>query len=356
MRLAESRRPGREVRDRAEEPTLARKVAFLSDRHAYPERPRAVQAIETHMSWVFLTDAHAYKLKKPMRVDGNDLRGLQARQRNCRLEIELNARFSDDVYLGLARLARAGPGMLALDGEGRPVDWLVKMRRLPRALMLDELIRAGRLDPAGLERCIDLLARFYAMCTPERLSGAELRARIAARVAGNVRELCRFPALVPRGLVKALGGRQIAFLEAEAALFDRRADEGRIVEGHGDLRPEHICLEPRPRIIDCLEFSRELRIVDPAEELGFLALECERLGAPQLRQAIFATYGAVTGDRPGTRLVDFHQSVQACVRANLALRHLDDAEPREPARWPAQARDYLRLAAEHLGGCDPPKP
>ena len=65
-----------------------------------------------------------------------------------------------------------------------------------------------------------------------------------------------------------------------AAELDSRAARGCVVEAHGDLRPEHVCLLPEPQIIDCLEFSRDFRILDPADELAFLALECERLGDP----------------------------------------------------------------------------
>jgi aminoglycoside phosphotransferase family enzyme len=53
---------------------------------------------------------------------------------------------------------------------------------------------------------------------------------------------------------------------------------GKIIEAHGDLWPEHICLEDKPVIIDCLEFNRALRILDTVSELAFLALECEQRG------------------------------------------------------------------------------
>ncbi|HET7731487.1 MAG TPA: hypothetical protein VFK48_15800 [Usitatibacter sp.] len=327
---------------------LAAKVAFLSLPRAYPEGAGSVEAIETHMSWVFLTETHAYKLKKPQRVDHHDLHDVAARERHCRMEVRLNRRFGDDVYLGAVPLRVRPGGALALGGEGGTVDWLVWMRRLPRGRMLDEMLRAGRAAPAHVAAFVKPLARFYAAASPEPMGGAELRAHLAARIAGVVRELATFAAHVPVPLVEDLGERQVAFLEAHAEALDARVAAQRIVEGHGDLRPEHICLERPPRFIDCLEFSRELRIVDPAEELGFLALECERLDAPWVRDVAFETYTQVTGDAPDAALVHFYQSCHACVRAKLALRHLLDAVPREPARWPGAAREYLALAAEHL--------
>jgi len=33
---------------------------------AYPEPTHSVELLQTHVSWIFLTDKHAYKVKKPV--------------------------------------------------------------------------------------------------------------------------------------------------------------------------------------------------------------------------------------------------------------------------------------------------
>lgn len=43
--------------------SLQEKVNFLKQPENYPSRPDAVETVETHMAWVFLTDRHAWKLK-----------------------------------------------------------------------------------------------------------------------------------------------------------------------------------------------------------------------------------------------------------------------------------------------------
>jgi uncharacterized protein len=188
------------------------------------------------------------------------------------------------------------------------------------------------------------------------VNGPERRAHLAARIAAVVGELSGHPRHLPVRRVEDIGDAQLGFLEGNAEMFDHRVARGHCLEGHGDLRPEHVCLEPAPRIIDCLEFSRELRVVDPAEELGFLALECERLYAPWIKDTVFDAYTDMTGDRPDAAMVHFYQSCHACVRAKLALRHLLDEHPREPGRWSPLARSYIRLAAAHLeaAGCSLP--
>jgi aminoglycoside phosphotransferase family enzyme len=145
--------------------------------------------------------------------------------------------------------------------------------------------------------------------------------------------------------VVAIADAQLAALVRHRELFDRRVAEGRIVEGHGDLRPEHICLTPVPAIIDCLEFSRDLRLLDPADELSFLGLECERLGRPEVGRWFLASYTEVTGDDPPPPLLRFHRTYRALRRAKIAVWHLRDPGVRDHDRWRERALRYLELAA-----------
>ena len=131
--------------------------------------------------------------------------------------------------------------------------------------------------------------------------------------------------------------------------MERRAIDGRIVEGHGDLRPEHVCVESPPVIFDRLEFSRAFRLIDPADELAFLAMECERLGAPQVETELFGAYRRVTGDYPPPSLVYFYKVQRACLRARLAIWHLHDLPKSVWPRWRAVAEEYLRLAESYIG-------
>jgi aminoglycoside phosphotransferase family enzyme len=335
----------------AVDPGLGAKVAFLSRPESYAEPTKRVDVLETHMSWVFLTDTTAWKLKKPVRSRYLDFSTEAARRLDCEEELRLNRRLSEGVYVGLVALSVDAGGGLRLGDGDRVVDWLVKMRRLPGERMLDRLLRERVLQRDDFSRMLDRLARFYRDAVPVTMLPAQYRARFVAEIAANRRELAAPAYGLPLEWVEATCAQQLALLEREPGLFDERVVMGRIVEAHGDLRPEHICLEEPPQIIDCLEFSRELRVLDPADELGFLALECERLGAPELATTIFSIYTAVTGDAPPAVLLHFYESYRASVRARIAIQHLADAAPRDPAKWPVQARTYLALAREHLRCC-----
>ena len=151
--------------------------------------------------------------------------------------------------------------------------------------------------------------------------------------------------------VKGICSAQRAVLKQMAGMFDERVKAGRIVEGHGDLRPEHICLRPELPIIDCLEFSRDLRIVDTADELAFLALECERVGATDFGDFLLRTYSEISGDWPNIALIQFYKSCRAILRATVAIRHLNEETFRFSPEWRRRTKEYMQLAQKHLPRC-----
>jgi len=328
------------------------KVAFLRRPKSYPKGTRHVDVVETHMSWVFLTATHAYKLKKPVAYDNLDFRTLTARKHFCEEEVRLNGRLARETYCGTMPLIVTSDERLALGGFGEPVDWLVKMRRLPAEHMLDRLIERGELRKSQLRTVILKLAGFYRAATPIETDPRDYRELFAREIRTNQENLIDPVYALPARQIQAICDAQQAFLKTRPELLEDRAAGQRIVEAHGDLRPEHICVEPKPQIIDCLEFHRDFRLLDPADELSFLALECEQLGAGFADPAIFDVYRQVTDDAPPDVLLRFYKSFRACLRAKIAIWHLRDAAVREPEKWPRLARTYLDLAvcyADTLG-------
>ena len=329
-------------------PSLADKVAFLKQPGHYPESTRRVEAVETHMSWVFLTDAFAYKLKKPVRYDYLDFSTLEARRLDCEAELRLNRRLAAVVYLAVVPLLLAADGSLSLDGEGQPADWLVRMRRLPAERMLDTLIRQRAVTEDSIQELARKLTVFYASSATEPINAEAYRQRLAGKIAECLRELSRPEFSLPTDRLVHIAQAQLAFLQQHAARLDARVAQGRIVEGHGDLRPEHVCLLSEPVVVDCLEFKRDFRILDPLDELGYLALECERLGMPEIGPWLLVAYGEASGDRWPASLLHFYQSYRASLRAELAIWHLLDDGRHPPQKWIRTTHEYLDLAERHI--------
>ena len=325
---------------------LSDKVRFLQRPESYPERPARIETRKSHMSWVFLTRDHAYKLKKPVRLSYLDFGTIEARRQDCEAEVRLNRRFAPNVYLDTVALTLDASGRLQLGGDGAICDWLVKMVRLLSERTLEARIARQAVDEDEVREAIRLLARVYRRAAPIAMTPEAYRRRFTADIDENLAELTRADFALPTDLPHSLAASQRAFVERRGELLDARARDGRIVEAHGDLRPEHIYLGDPPIIMDCLEFNRELRLLDPADELAYLAVECRRLGAPHLGDVAFDAYREVTGDAPPSELIGFYASFRAMLRAKLAVWHLEDAERADFGRWRTRAMRYLEIAAD----------
>jgi aminoglycoside phosphotransferase family enzyme len=328
--------------------TLADKVRFLSSPGAFGEAGISVEVVETHMSLIFMVGDRAYKIKKPIRLPFADFSTLEARKANCQAEIELNRRLAPEVYLRVAPLTLAPTATLALDGDGPEVEWVVVMRRLPNQFMLDHLLATAALIPEDVNRLAAFLARFYRRADRPDVSPPDYFARLLSEQAVNREILTRRTFAVDHGRVPLVLDRMDAVLRRNRPLLEARAAGHRLVDGHGDLRPEHICLTADIVIFDCLEFDARLRLVDPVDELAFLAMECELLGAPWLGTALWERISRELGDEAPVTLFDLHFARRAMLRAQLTLAHLLDPAPRQPEKWEPLAARYLALAEQAL--------
>jgi aminoglycoside phosphotransferase family enzyme/predicted kinase len=313
-----------------------------------------VERVETHISWVFLTDRFAYKLKKPVAFNFLDFSTPQLREWACRQEVRLNRRLAAHAYLDVVPVTRTPLGRLQLGAEGRPLDWLVKMRRLPHSQTLQALIRDRRLSPSMLRCLAARLAEFYQQMPPLTLRIDDYRTRFEEHVRANNDELLRLQHGLDPHLVRRVHSAQHRTLRLAPELLDNRVRDGRVIEGHGDLRPEHIYLTPEPTIIDCIEFNEEYRRLDVLDELSFLSMECDLLNAPAVGESILQQYCLESGDHPPACLLLFYKAYRACVRAKVLALRSDQHPGSLRDRDLGAAHRYLDLADQYATQLGPP--
>ena len=319
-------------------------VDWLARPESYPHRPDRVEQVETHISRVFLAGSHVYKLKKPVKYDFLDFSTAAAREQACREEVRLNRRLAPDAYLGVVPISRRGEDSYRLGGEGAAIDWLVEMRRLPTELTLKALHERGKLRAEHIDRLAEMLVHFYSALPPLEVTPRDYRERCLAHVRGNLRELLAVKHHLPRGVVERVHGFQLQLLLLRPAIFEQRVQRGKIVDGHGDLRPEHVCLSDPIAIFDCIEFSPDFRRIDVADELAFLAAECDYLGTDWVGPQLLRAYQDQSGDRPPAVLLDFYKSYRACVRAKVAALRAHQLQGPAQETAAAEARRHLTLA------------
>lgn len=322
----------------------------LLDRAAYPPECGGVevQLIETHLSWVFLVGRDVYKVKKPVQFSFVDFSTLASRRAACDAEVVLNGRLSPEVYLGVVPIVEIS-GALRVGGDGPPVEYAVHMRRLSDDVRGDVLASRGELRDDEIDRWAELLARFHegARCDAHTTSFGTV-----ASILGNVEEnFAQTREVLERRITPAeaneIRGYQRAFLETHGALFDARCTAGRVRDGHGDLRLEHVYVDPAgPTIIDCIEFNERFRFADVAADLAFLSMDLRWHARVDGAERLMAKYARASNDYDLYALVDFYESYRAFVRGKVCsmLEADEGASDELRERAATDARRYFRLA------------
>lgn len=326
---------------------IEEKVRFLKRPEVYPDVTYKVEVKETHMSWVFLTDGFVYKLKKPVAYQFLDFRSLESRFKNCREELQLNKRLAKDIYLELVPLSVGENGKMSIMKKGHIIDWLVKMIRIPEENMLDYAIKNNSVNPHQLKQVAALLIGFYKDSTGIVLSAERHCHKLKDEIKGTYQELCKPEYKLSLAEHKKFEDTLLQYLADHPDIFKKRLREGRVIEAHGDLRPEHVCLAPDPAIIDCLEFNKNLRIMDTAEELSFLAIECEVLGDDFPGKLFFDYYTKATGDGIPASLILFYKLKKAWLRVFLVVRHIGEQAYKNDPKWIHKTNAYLQLARQY---------
>ena len=319
----------------------------MGDPAFYPHQVTRLERRETHISVVFLTGSVAYKLKKPIDFGFLDYTGLETRRRMCELEVCLNQRLSAGIYEGVVAICEEG-GRFRFGEMGDAVEYAVKMKQLPDDASLSNQLGAGGISHDDMKRLGLHLADFYSRSerNPEidRYGRAET---ISLNMEENFRQLEPFvPGLVERNQFEFVREASRGFFRDQAQLFDRRIAEGRICDGHGDLRAEHVYFLDRIQIIDCIEFNERFRYGDAAIDLAFLHMDMERLGHDDLSLAMMKAYTDASHDWGIYALLDFYSCYRAIVKMKVAcLNWTELDEGARKGEMEIRAAQYLDLAA-----------
>jgi aminoglycoside phosphotransferase family enzyme/predicted kinase len=331
--------------------------------------------VETHISWVIVGTTEVWKLKKPVSLGFLDFGTVERRKAACEAEVALNRRLAPDVYLGVCPVRRDAAGRLFIDcdreGEiarapdgtdSEPIDWAVHMRRLPDRDRADVRLAEGRLNHEHVDRIARRLAEFHAEARCDTTTAAFGRPEA---VAVNVREnFDQTRESIGRVLTPAqaqeIERAQLEFLDRSRDLLAARIDAGRVRDGHGDLRLEHVYLadglaegpsdgrvhDGEVTIIDCIEFNDRFRYADVAADLAFLAMDMSEHGHVELSEHLVARYAQHAGDYDLYAVLDFYMGYRAYVRGKIAsfVAAGADVDHDRRVRAEASARHHFLLA------------
>jgi aminoglycoside phosphotransferase family enzyme/predicted kinase len=303
-----------------------------------PDGGQRPHVVETHISTVIFVGDRALKFMKPITTPFLDQSTVDARGSACAAELELNRRIAPDVYLGVGQVIE----------RGEIADHFLVMRRLPFDRRLSALVHAPDF-PDHAREVARVVAAFH-----QRLPATALAAEMATRDgfgslwAGNIDELLGLGGdTLDRRAVEEVGAAAQRYLDGHDPLFADRIARGLARDGHGDLLADDIfMLDDGPRILDCLAFDERLRCGDVLLDIAFLAMDIERLGAPQVADRLLDWYREFTNEHHPQSLAHLYVAYRALVRAKVnAMRALQVHSDSKAAE---AARAFLRQCQKHL--------
>ena len=300
--------------------------------------PGNASVVETHTAVLFFLGDRVYKLKKPVDLGFLDFSTPEARRQACLREVDLNRRLAPDVYLGVA-------DVVGVDGE--VCDHLVVMRRLPPERRLSACIERGEDVENALRQIARDLAGLHEATPPDpALVGVGSVARVRRNWDDNFDAMRPMTGRVFQTRTATRCETLVhAYLDGRARLFENRIELGRVRDGHGDLQAEDVfLLDDGPRVLDCLEFSDELRWGDVLDDAAFLAMDLERLGRGDLATRFLGWHREFSMDTWPDSLAHHYIAYRAHVRAKVNAIRVEQGD----ADAAPMATRLLELCLRHL--------
>jgi aminoglycoside phosphotransferase family enzyme len=319
----------------------------LLDPEIYPDLPEEVRCVETHISILFLTGTHVYKVKKPVNFGFLDFTSLEKRKFFCEQEVILNRRLAAELYLGVVPVTADG-SRVSLEGSGEVAEYAVKMRQIPEEMLMDKLLSKKRVTAKMIEAVAKKLMNFYASAeTGDHVNRFARPERVKQDTDENFEQTGKYIGVTISGQVyEEVRNRTNGFFRTREDLFYQRIASGRIRDCHGDLRLEHIFWGDEIAIFDCIEFNERFRYTDVAADIAFLAMDLDYQGREDLGRHLIRSAVEQSGDQELLDVLDFYKCYRAYVRGKVESFRLDDPHIPEEEKKKAseRARKYFQLS------------
>ncbi|MFN7119714.1 MAG: hypothetical protein ACK4TA_23160 [Saprospiraceae bacterium] len=297
-------------------------IRQLLNVEAYNEKTTAVKLVETHVSWVLLTDQFAYKIKKPVKFSFLDFSTLEKRRYYCERELQLNARLTSDMYLAVAPIIYENE-QYYIGKEGEVIDYALKMKRLDSARQMHDLLQLNKVTPGDIQKLAYQIADFHqrAELITNPVNITELQHNFAdiLRIRDFLTAHLKKETL---HILEAAVEKATRFLRKHEARLKERGAAGFIIDGHGDLHAGNIFLLEEPVIFDCLEFNDNFRRLDMLDEVAFLCLDLDYYNRPDLEQDFLAHYLAkmpCLRDEEDREIFNYYKLYRANVRLKVTF-------------------------------------
>ncbi len=330
---------------------LPEMVKALLDPKIYPDVTSKVELMQTQMSFVFLTGDYVYKVKKPVDLGYLDYTTLEKRHFYCQREVELNRRLCPCAYLGVVSITEEDHNF-SINGEGKAIEYAVKMRHLPQERMLNIMLTKGRVSAEMMTDVAKKVAEFHRKAeTNATISKYGDLGAIITNTEENFNQTIKYIGnTISQKSYRHIKDYTNSYIEKNVSLFYERIADSKIRDCHGDLHTAHVCFTDDICIYDCIEFNDRFRYCDVASEISFLAMDLDRYDRADLSQVFVDAYLAFSGDKGLTKLLNYYKCYLAYVRGKVESFKFDDPHVSEEERAGTlvAARKYFELAESYI--------
>jgi aminoglycoside phosphotransferase family enzyme len=329
--------------------TQKKVVEALLAPDAYPEDPGKIELIQTHISFVFLAKDFVYKLKKSVNFGFLDFSTLEKRHFFCEKELELNRRLCSDVYLEVVPINKSN--IIKINGNGEPVEYALKMKRLPQERIMTVLLRENKVDGKTIDAIAKIVAKFHSKAqTNSEINEYGSLKIIKTNWDENFSQSLKYiNQTIPKAEFQFIQNCVNDFMDINALLFENRIMNNKIRDCHGDMHSGNIFITDKICIFDAIEFNDRFRYSDVASDVAFLAMDLDFQKRPDLSKYFIEKYLSYAKDRQLAELLPFYKCYRAYVRGKVISFKVDDpnvtAEEKKTAT--KEAQDYFKIAADY---------
>jgi hypothetical protein len=302
------------------------------------------QVVQTHTSWVLLLKDVVYKIKKPVNFGFLDYSTLEKRLENCQKEVLLNRRLCQWVYLDVIPISLVD-GQYRLEDPSNPVEYAVKMRRIPEERLLKNML--DKVSKEDMKRLANHIADFHLKA--ERKDEYGKLEVMKFNTDENFMQTEKYIGItISKEDYEFIKERTEGFYSKYAELFEKRIKEGRIRDGHGDIRLEHVAfLDEGVCVFDCIEFNERFRCGDMLNDMCFLSMELDFAGREELSKAYEEEYIKRTEDKEAELFLPFFKCYRAYVRGKVNSFLLDDPHYGKKEEAKALAQRLFKLSRSY---------
>jgi len=299
------------------------------------------KVIQTHTSWVLLLEDIVYKIKKPVNFGFLDYSTIEKRLENCKKEVELNRRLCQWVYISVVPISFIG-NRYVIEDFSSPVEYAVKMRRIPEDRLLKNIL--PEVSKEDMKRLARHIANFHLKA--ERKDEFGRLEVMKFNTDENFMQTEKYIGItIKKEDYEYIKEKTNQFYEKYKSLFEKRIRDGRIRDGHGDIRLEHVAfLQEGICVFDCIEFNDRFRCGDMLNDMCFLSMELDMMERKDLSKAYEEEYRRMTKDEEFDLFLPFFKCYRAYVRGKVNSFLLDDPHYTQKGKAKALAQRLFELS------------